>query len=57
MNFLTQIVPETMYYAAVWAKPLKSEFFSLADGGHFEYRGLTKFPHIFVRGTPANFIL
>ena len=26
MNFLNQIVPETMYYATLWAKPLKIAF-------------------------------
>jgi len=55
MDFLTQIVPETMYYAALWAKPLKKSF--PAYGSHFGYRALTKFPHIFVRGTPAHFFL
>ena len=41
MNFLTQIVSETMHYAALWAKPLKVHF-------HFGYRALPKFPNIFV---------
>ena len=32
MNLVTQIVLETMYYAALWAKPLKSSFQALDIG-------------------------
>jgi len=26
MNFLTQLISETMYYTALWAKPFKISF-------------------------------
>ena len=51
MNFLTQIVIETMYYAALWAKPLKRSFPAWRTVAILDL-GLSKIFPTFLGGAP-----